>query len=926
MWLKYSNKWIGSLVVLNLFSFLIVLFGIFFLSLKAMFWGLDWYPVDFFEKGAHPYSFLELGEKYHGGPIYQLWLDELSKPREKVSNRFEISEGGYFSEELDPYLGARFSERELEKYYNRLLEIASNSRNKEEMEARVEEFLSKELKGDELEEQYSRFGGLDVKSLFFQGEKEENWSLEDYLKLRKLWELRARFLWKLRLEGGESYLPVWRIGMEDGFYQVMDKLRHNMNLFFYLPWSAAIRKGLDDPLESFRFFEAYEVWLKERDGHIDSEFPAYRKAMFNQNPNYDAYYHLYFRALTTPYPFWEHYRRSWIDPLAFRVSSPKEPLENYLTKVRIRALDYFLERGERKYFYRLNRVVPDLFHFDMKEKTRFGRLISIRYRSLKQKRLGKRSNQRENPRKPITTRLTWLRRLKRYRMNEILYDYVSRYRERRGLTNWRYSWARDRFGKVKKDHAGKPIVKVEKYAETLSSNEQPKSWIVINGTFKAWSDFEIVDGKGHLDELRNVLPKLWKGKNLYLSPFLERRLFRNSVIADWLLSQELELLNQGYDSSAPYGPLSPYQRFYFAMAHKHRHLSGREVFFRYPKAWVNYLNPFGQTTYFLKEGSSPFSWHLDPVTKRLRRVQFDLSSFKKDYKKGLFLINPSWIPKGVISRLSFGEPLRRKRIASILKENTKSFFTKQFAFSSWKENWKKYGWVTSPVTSSFQTRLRLAQMFRHLEDWSVGDSLGSPEERKTLSGRGWPTHLMIPGWLDWSWSWYFSYLWNGFWLESQLKTYLTVLTVPLFYFLSSFFSFFLFSFFFWFVWFLIWFFLGLALFWLIRCGKGLETEERSTLFSLNEKEFDFLFFKTFYRWKDSVTWFDLQRNWSQTNWYLVDRSYYSLYGRSFFHFGKGLGKRDITLGMIRLLFFFWVSIFLLGICSCFFVSSFLLSP
>lgn len=905
MWLKEKRKeWFGLLFFLNLGFLFLFLLLFFLISLKLVLVGF--FPEEVLMNGARPYSMLELGESYHGGPVYQLWLEELSKPIPR-KNRFQLPEkDGFFSEELVPYLGHRFSKLEREKEVEKLLQIAVTSRTFGEMEKKIEDWYLSYL-DEPLREDLCSSEGWSL-----SGERVKDLSLNQYLRLRQLNEWRWKFLLEMDLPGMEVERGSWKkrkvvSALSESGYQGLDRVQTLMNLWMFRHWYALVLFRIEDPLYTLHTYDLFAPRLKDRISFIKKEFPSYLDVA-KEDPRL-----VFTRWVGAPSFFLEQYRRSWVDRTYVKPTSYMEELEDYMEKVRYRVLDYYLERAERKYFYQLNRMIPDLYKFDGKVKHRFGH-----------------------------PQVTWLRRLKRYRMAELLYDYGVRSRERRNYKGWRFQPKRTKSGKVVRDAKGKMKITIKKYATFIPAKNDG---VTVVGKHRASFKGVFHDPRIYLRQLisKQGKEKLAKGKHYYLFHHWGERSFLDFPSVSWWWMQEKDLVDRGRTLHPVYGYLNFYQRLHMVLALKHRRMSGREQNSFFPRTWVNYDSPYALSYHLMKDYLPSSYWHWDRQTNRMFRGSFQLGARKwarwkdlrgkKNVKEVQWMLQGSgnsyfpWYSKkwrgtqyagGYVMRETYGAWL--KKIMKPFYFGQENFFSKENWMTDYPKkiaimdgNWKRMSWFGTPSNLSFESRLRLMQWFRHVES----------SERKQKGAwsiethPGWGTVYQVPGCKNWTLWNYLNYLFTGWWVETHLRTYLVMVS-------SVWFSFFwavsiglVSSAWFWLVWGFFLFVFFLSTFWLAGQSENwLKSKSSSFWSSMEKEELIYLFWKTFYRWK-GMEWNGISSSWVQSNWYWVDHSYYLVYGKSVVDFGQDL-EVPLTYSVVRVFFWLGCMNFLVGLGLFFF--------
>lgn len=888
------KDWIGYFIYINLFYLALFLLISLTFVLKLVFWNEFFSAV---HSGLQPYNMLDLGEKYMGGPVYQVWLDELSKPKERCTR----SDYELYSNEVFPYFSQKVKEKESEYLVNNMLKIVSSSSSLKEVEEKID----------------------NLGNTYFNVEN----PLDQYLRLMKWLEARQSFLWRMDTKGLESFLTDLQgkfksRSLLDGSYSfgmnLNEEFRHNINFMLYLPYIFMVKNGLVKPTErNMVTYDDFAVAFWESQNLIERTFPMYKT--FREWEMDEERFELWLRTLSAPMPFIEKYRELWVNPDKYHLSSYLKEIKSYHDLIRFRMMDYYLERAERKYFYQISRVFPDLYKFDVKEKGRFD-----------------------------GSRLSWLRRLKRYRIYEMLSDYGVKAHDNRPYAGWRIGWKKDRKGNFIKNKDGKGELTVIKYAHFVPEYENDR---IIWGKRRAVRSVRLEDPRIVLRRVGEIFKKKETSKHFFFWKLGANYKIRTPETVEWWLRQQKESLEHGYQSHEFYGENAFYRRFHWQWVLKHKRAMNRLLF---PKSWPLYSDSYGMSMYFLKDYVPSFGWHWDSKKGRFSRSQFTAANRKYNrefsferlgwaklnflwsfylgelrrklyFNQILASSDPNWL-KGPY-HTSLGNLMRKRPLITPIKDKQKSDWIDSERSKGWSSfltsAWKRYFWHGERIGISFQKRVFLGQWLnkylKHIQDYV-------PQNRKPIFprlGKGWFTSFFVPPYERRSWSWLFSYIWNGFWLEAHFKTYLVVISSTFFYFIFELMYWLSSQKLFWFLWVVIQV-IGLCL--LIFLVSNLNHIHLSLLTNkMNEREFEYWFFKTFYQWKDSIEWNQIGSSWRMSNWYLFDRSYYSMYGKALFHFGRQMDGKNISKGIIRLLFFFWILNLFLGFSLFYLISTLMFS-
>lgn len=374
------------------FSTVIILFFLFLL--KLLVWGVDLFGLNasFFEEGLHPYSMLELGEKYHADSVYQLWIDELSKPLSKQKKSLDFGldlEKGFLGDDIFPYVVHKTNPSAMGDYYSKVFEASMNNKPIPTYEGTSEYYLN-QIQDMEYWKIHAKFMGL-------PDTPREDFDLQDLIDLYYEIYVRSQYLLNLDLKEFDKNPTVHYTSSDlkgesfdlDLFFKNIEFLKRSNNFLSHAggayrlymnhvergryKWNLLNRRGTryfypDGPVRdrSGDYFRKSE--------YIDI-FPTW-KAM----DSYRAYYR--FEIPRNLHPrFYDVFYRSRFQRDMVHLSPYKDDLNDYLEKTRRRVIYYFLERAERKYLYQILSHVPDLYTYHEKKKYRLRKPAHKKYRN-----------------------------------------------------------------------------------------------------------------------------------------------------------------------------------------------------------------------------------------------------------------------------------------------------------------------------------------------------------------------------------------------------------------------------------------------------------------------------------------------------------------------------------------------------------------
>jgi hypothetical protein len=580
--------------------------------------------------------------------------------------------------------------------------------------------------------------------------------------------------------------------------------------------------------------------------------------------------------------FLEYYRQSWFKRDMVHVSNYMEPLEEYQEKLRYRILLYYLARAERKYFYILNSSMPSMYQYYEMQKYRRSNKHVPREKRRKEEELGYEPVKRvksflndfrrrwyKSKRDP--RRLTWLRRMKRYTMAE----YSSRVKLKKRL----------RLALEKEDDYSERGVKFGtryKYKrKKIGIGDRSVHYKVprLKGTYASFYVNELAPGYYLYRGRQFILPRDGTQFPRHVYERLKRAFY---VVHIEFLQRDKNF--EGY---------SFYEKWLFRKCYQYRTLGRGEWNTSYPVMWPAYKSNYGRSIYMWKEYLPTPYWFVE--TGSLQRLKFDPVKVRSKSWRRL------WWTGRLLKKWDMEK--ERDHWFRLLGESKGIYWTYG---KEWMEKFKQMMWLPR----SKQRKLRLIRRIENI--WKVLEPR-LIEGSKRFGGKGWFTSFRIPAYKDLTLDWVISYGLKGFWLETHFGTYLKVFFSSLIYLiavsLSSLVPYVI----------SIWIGSLILIFgtmiYMVRKKEGL-VESEDWLGSMKEEEFVYLYFKTNYRYKD-LDWSSLGKGWRLSNFYLVDKTYYNIYGRSLFQFLKEY-KEDFHLffnSVVRFLFLLLVGNLTVGIPS-----------
>lgn len=905
-----SNKKYSMLIVLVVFLNFLLLLGICFfhlvLLLKYQVWGV--YSIENIENGLEPFSMLDLGERYYGSSIYQIWLDELSKPSEMEEKRKIRKEEGYLSDEAMPYLTYRSNPDEIQGFYDKVIKSYLTSNKGEEFEEKLEEELNTYLKGGSQMVPRDGTYNPDYYRDHLFSFPYRNWTelrsvpdvdLKEILRLRELIEHQNSFIMKMDLK---------KMDVEKKEKDFFFSTRRNPVYFMVIPyWDRKLGEGFRRLEEGYRYgynrVREKEYHLKRKysplmayymeDGAMRTRFGNYYiKEEYSKNwPDFrtidrpDLYIN-YRLPRRVGKEFFEFYRRTWLDRNLVHTSNYMEPIAEYQQKVRYRVLDYYLERAERKYFYQMMRSLPDIYQSNELQKFRKGNKHVPRWKRRLEEEKGydpvrrvklamvefKRKRYKKGRR---TRRLTWLRRMKRYSMAEfsthmklkrkvrIAVEFPKERNKSRGVIfGTRFEFKRKKFA--------------------LPDRSVHYKVARLKGAYPRLYVNELAPGLGLYRDKQFLLPG--DGKEF------PRKGYERLRRAFYVLHLEFLQRNKGFED------YSAYEKFLFKKCYQYRTLGNSAWNGSYPVMWPAYQSPYGRSVYFWKDYLPAPYWR--EVTGSLQRLRYDRKevpskSLRREWWTGRM-------------RKGFWEKVYRFRLLkfreSPLKISKGVYWTNS---KEWMKSFKPLMWLSR----SRQKKLRLVRRIEHISA-VLGPRLEEGERR--FGKKKWFTSFSIPAYKDLNIYWIFYYGVKGFWMESHFSTYIKVLGSALVYWIAVVVSKIVASDFFWLSWSVLLLGTFAVIIYLIRM-KEEWMESSKWAMELDEEEFSYWFFKTNYRYKD-IDWSGISKSFRFSNFYSIDSIYYNVYGKSLYQFLK-LYQGDLDLSfkaMIRFLTFLLFLNFIIG--------------
>lgn len=880
--------------------------------LKALVWGFSLGGMDYssMENGLEPFSMLDLGEKYHGNAIYQIWLDELSKPKEEKTKTSVDETQGYLSDEAFPYLTYQSNPKEMDEYFDRVIKAYYSSATEQDLEQKIEKELENYLKSSFVDKKKDKielenFAGLIQLGKGNKWTEEEEISipdvdLEELFKLKELIEKKGSYLMRMDLEHLE-----WSKEEREAFLN--NKLRSILmypnsleKINYYtrvLEESARYLYNREKDAE-FRFKRRFSPLMvlympdgptRSRDGRFyikeeyERTFPNFPEV---ESPRVYVRYNV--PRLVSPF-FHEHYRWSWLDRNMVHTSNYVEPLYDYQNKLKYRVLDYYLSRAERKYFYQILQSLPDMYRFNEKSKFRRGnrpkrqekreREEEILGESLVTRRPMKIGRRLKNKRHRKDRRLTWLRRIKRYN----LANYSSDMKIKR---LYRYM-ERKRPEHIEKDTYFPSIVVGYRrwYRKKKLGLQERGINPKLAPAVSAYPRFYINDlTRGRLlnRDRQFILPG--DGTEFPIEAYKRLRL------SFYMLHAEFLRRDKRYDR------YSAYEKWLFRKCCDIRGMSNTFWNARYPVMWPAYKSAYGLSSYYTKDYYPvPFWFH---SAGSLQRLRYDPSfipskSLRRDWWTGrLYKEIPNF---------------RHKRSLNYGKENfIKSWvpgtdFFREFQRTMW-------------LGKSRQLSNRLQNRIRHF--WLVGSEDSDSESYSyeyRVPKKRWFTGFSVPAYNKLSLYWIISYAVKGLWLETYFSSYLAILGSTLVYWLAMWCKTLLVSLALWVFWVLLLIgTLGFVLY-LIRSKEKI-LQKKDFKLDMREEEFVYWYFKTNYRYED-LDWSAISKNWRFSNFYIFDKMYYNIYGKSLFSFLQ-MYEEDFDLfykALVRFLFGVFLINLLIGL-------------
>lgn len=904
------NRKYNVLILLAVFLNVLMLLGIFFfyliVCLKYLVWGI--YSIENIENGLEPFSMLDLGEKYYGSSIYQIWLDELSKPSEMGEKRKLDKKEGYLSDEAFPYLTYRSNPDEIRAFYDKVIKFYLSSNKGEEFERKLEGALSDYLKGEKLMVPKDGVYSPDYYKDHFFSIPVRNWTelrpvpdidLREILKFKELVEHRNSFLLKMDMQKidvekkekdfffstkrNPAYfmvIPYWDRKLGEKFRRLEEGYRYGYNRLrekeYYLKkkYSPLMAYYMEDGAGRTRFGNYY---LKEE---YRKTFPDFRAI---DRPDLYIAYRLPRRVGKV---FFEFYRRTWLDRNLVHTSNYMEPVADYQQKIRYRVLDYYLERAERKYFYQMMSSLPSIYQSYELQKFRKGNKHVPRWKRRREAEMGhdpvrrvkmamvelKRERYKKGRR---TGRLTWLRRMKRYSMAEFSSHMKLKKKLRLAVE----------FPKERNKARGVIFgTRFDFKTKKIAIDDRSVHYKVarLKGAYPRLYVNELVPGFGLYRDKQFLLPG--DGKEF------PRKAYERLRRAFYVLHLEFLQRDRGFED------YSTYEKFLFRKCYQYRTLGKSAWNASYPVMWPAYQSPYGRSVYFWKDYLPAPYWRAE--TGSLQRLRYDRKevpskSLRREWWTGRL-------------RKGFWEKVYRARLLkfrnSPLKISKGVYWTNR---KEWMKNFKPLMWLSR----SRQKKLRMVRRVEHI--WTVlGPRLEEGERR--FGKKKWFTSFSIPAYKDLNLYWIFYYGIKGFWMETHFSTYIKVLGSAFVYWIAMVVSKVVASDFFW----LGWFFLLLGTFaviiYLIRMKEDW-MESLKVAIEVDEEDFAYWFFKTNYKYKD-IDWSGVGKGFRFSNFYLFDRIYYNVYGKSLYQFLKFYeGDLDLSFkAMIRFLTFLLFLNFVIG--------------
>lgn len=965
---KRFIKGLGICLLVNFFFLVLFLFFFLIFVIKMLFWGMDFFgfSVSLFEEGLHPYSMLELGEKYHCSSLYQIWLDEISKMENKREELEMDSDQGYFGDEALPYLSYKSNPLELRSFYDKVIKAYVSSSNKEDLESKIFDTLSDYVK-ENPKPSLSREGVspfLIGKGLIpdyndsLKDEPVKDVDLSEYselIRLNDLIEKRGSFLLKMDLKD-------------------LELSKEEKNLLFPGIWTDFLKDaGRVDKKNRLMFVSSESLrllynWIKLNEYHYKRRiYPRlvinYRDGpsrdrsgdYYNRKEHWTTWKHFkstdrplvythYHIPRRVPVSFMDFYRLSWWNRNLVSTSNYKENLRDYQKNVRMRVIDYYLERAERKYFYQLMSHIPDLDKYSEKKKYRLSKPARSRWRNTrfpygraKRKTLWVRPKSVHLPpanAKPVDNRNIIEKVVgvvKNMRDNSPWgkgghYDFFKKkYRHVRGSgfnMKTKEDTVREWFeGRLRRKLKAKargmkyyPKMKRKKkrwkksrfHNRRLTWMRRAKRYSMaelrMRYRIKPWMRALIYNKSEHSkkDKLRIAegrRRRLFKLKYWYDDernrkyPGIARgkgsytRLYMNDFAPGSVVYRNKQYILPKDAPGYTYRQLCRL-KLYFLNVHARIYLRNKELDrFTFYDKWLYEKRSQVRTRTKRKWSSQfPVMWgsHKSPYGRSIY--------FTKDYLPANFWVKSS---KG-IRRVWYNPsnlPSKSWRRDSLFGKPYKRYYEylarRDVPFMWYKKTFFKNFKLCNSHLRSNKKLIYSGDVMKHFLNYEpLKEEEGELEKEEELEkeGRGWFTGFIIPKYEDLTLRWIFSYGLKGIWLESHFGTYLTVLGSSIVFWICIYGKLLLGSLLFWLVWLICLFFTVFLLFYLVR-KKETVLEDLKEKEEVNEEEFVYWFFKTNYRYKESkYDWSGLSKNWKSSNFYALDKFYYNMYGKTLFSF------------------------------------------